>query len=493
MEKFAVIIDFLQKYKITAQIIQHDTDLIETVDYLKINQKHFEMDVLYLGKESDYPEISQLECPINILLVCDSQYRPEYHNFDKLNCVVLAESPPLDTLYEEIQRFLQSRKELQWKSMQLYDCLSNGKGLQALVNLGSELFNNPLIVFDQNQRVIAYSQNKLTPKSFLADESFENETTDRNLSTPININGDSVGQVVVTESNKPFDENTSHLLSVLSNIISVEVQKGKYFWQTKEVAVTNLFSDLLNEKLQCNELVKERLKFIDLSIENHIIVMVAKYIIDNPDNPPLPNIRELLESKINRAKCAIYDNKIVMILTRANNPLFTDDELQKLNTVFEENHMLAGLSRDFTDIMQIKNYYLQSCKAIELGQRLDLIHKVYFYNDYTEFHLIEMAAKHENILEICNPLLLKLMEEDRRNQGEMLKTLYVYLQTGNNLTESASILHIHRNTMIYRLKKIEEFLNVTMDDPKVTFIINLSMKILHLHEGAEFLKYAINQ
>ncbi|UWG95878.1 helix-turn-helix domain-containing protein [Dehalobacter sp. DCM] len=488
MEKYSVIIDSLQKHKITAQIIHHNNDLIENVDYLITNQNYFEKDVLYLGKVSDYLEISKLEYPINILLVCDSQYNPEYYDSEKVNCVVLAESPPLDRLREEIQRFLQSRKELQWQSMQLYDCLSNGKGVQALVNLASELLNNPLIIFDQNQRVIAYSQNKRTPKPFLEDKSSLTEIPDRNLSRPININGDSVGWVVMTESNKLSNENTLQLLSVLSNVISVELQKGKYFWQTKEVAVENLFRDLLNDKLQCDELVKERLKFIDLSLENHIFVMVAKYIIDNPDNTPLPYIRELLNSKINRAKCAIYDNKIVMILTRANKSLFADDELQKLNTLFEENHMLAGVSRDFTDIMQIKNYYSQSCKAIELGQRLDIIHKVYFYNDYAEFHLIEMAAKHENILEICNPLLLKLMEEDRRNQGEMLKTLYVYLQTGNNLTESSIILHIHRNTMIYRLKKIEEFLDETIDDPKVAFIINLSMKILHLHEGAEFLK-----
>lgn len=53
-------------------------------------------------------------------------------------------------------------------------------------------------------------------------------------------------------------------------------------------------------------------------------------------------------------------------------------------------------------------------------------------------------------------LLLPLKAHDREHKSDFLKTITVYLSLNGNLKESAAFLHIHTNTLMYRLNRIAE-------------------------------------
>ncbi|MNC42638.1 Purine catabolism regulatory protein [compost metagenome] len=55
-----------------------------------------------------------------------------------------------------------------------------------------------------------------------------------------------------------------------------------------------------------------------------------------------------------------------------------------------------------------------------------------------------------------SPLLFPLKEHDREHKSDFLKTIAVYLTLNGNLKESAAFLHIHTNTLMYRLNRITE-------------------------------------
>ena len=52
--------------------------------------------------------------------------------------------------------------------------------------------------------------------------------------------------------------------------------------------------------------------------------------------------------------------------------------------------------------------------------------------------------------------LLRLLQEDRENNTDLYYTLKVYLLNENNVTMAADSLHIHRNTLVYRLDKLQK-------------------------------------
>lgn len=60
--------------------------------------------------------------------------------------------------------------------------------------------------------------------------------------------------------------------------------------------------------------------------------------------------------------------------------------------------------------------------------------------------------------------LLRLLQEDRENNTDLYYTLKVYLLNENNVTMAADSLHIHRNTLVYRLKQIRECIEADIND-----------------------------
>lgn len=64
--------------------------------------------------------------------------------------------------------------------------------------------------------------------------------------------------------------------------------------------------------------------------------------------------------------------------------------------------------------------------------------------------------------------VLKLIREDAENNTDLYYTLKVYLLNGNNVTLAAENLHIHRNTLVYRLKQIKECIKVDFNDNEIS-------------------------
>lgn len=62
----------------------------------------------------------------------------------------------------------------------------------------------------------------------------------------------------------------------------------------------------------------------------------------------------------------------------------------------------------------------------------------------------------------------RLVLEDEKNNTELYYSLKVYLLCENNVTAAAKRLHIHRNTLVYRLKRIREFVDRDINDYEVS-------------------------
>ena len=57
------------------------------------------------------------------------------------------------------------------------------------------------------------------------------------------------------------------------------------------------------------------------------------------------------------------------------------------------------------------------------------------------------------------PRLGELWEE-RRDGDELLETLRIYISQNRSAVKTASALYIHRNTVLYRVQKVEETLGL---------------------------------
>ena len=78
---------------------------------------------------------------------------------------------------------------------------------------------------------------------------------------------------------------------------------------------------------------------------------------------------------------------------------------------------------------------------------------------------------------------LKELKNPSEEHYDNLSLIRNYLLTERSISSTAKIMHMHRNSVIYRLGKIQEALGFDLNDPDVRLRVLISFKILELISG----------
>lgn len=70
-----------------------------------------------------------------------------------------------------------------------------------------------------------------------------------------------------------------------------------------------------------------------------------------------------------------------------------------------------------------------------------------------------------------------LEEYDRKHKTDLVKTLEAYFAAGSSPGEAAGQLHLHRNTLLYRLNRIRAITGLDLDDPDTRLSLHLALKV----------------
>ena len=73
--------------------------------------------------------------------------------------------------------------------------------------------------------------------------------------------------------------------------------------------------------------------------------------------------------------------------------------------------------------------------------------------------------------EIVEPLLV----HDRERRSDLVRTLQVYFAAGANASEAADRLFLHRNSMLYRLARIERLTSLDLKNPRARLALQLGL------------------
>jgi carbohydrate diacid regulator len=116
-----------------------------------------------------------------------------------------------------------------------------------------------------------------------------------------------------------------------------------------------------------------------------------------------------------------------------------------------------GIGGHYPALEGLRKSYREAKLACDVGAKIrgrDNVYHIYDVGMYVAMTNISAEDKLELAKQILEPLL---------ENPELLRTVKTFLDEGMNLTEAAAKLHIHRNTLIYRLDKIEEMISL---DPR---------------------------
>ncbi len=247
------------------------------------------------------------------------------------------------------------------------------------------------------------------------------------------------------------------------------------------------FDDLLDGNFYSYNEILARSGMVGLEIFSSCKVAVvdcSRYLEEEKERSlhMLQKIRELIVSHPFAPKnmhSRIRGNQVVLLYfsecSKEEEDSFFRNVGNTLNGGMGNSAFYVGIGKATTNWQEFKDSYYQAVLALEIGQSLSSSTQVVRYEDLGLYKLL-CHIKNKNVLrDYVEETVRPLFEYDAKYGGDLCRTLRVYLEKGNQ-KETADILVIHRQTLIYRLKRISEILHKDLSDPKT----RLELYIGHL-------------
>jgi sugar diacid utilization regulator len=119
-------------------------------------------------------------------------------------------------------------------------------------------------------------------------------------------------------------------------------------------------------------------------------------------------------------------------------------------------------------------------ESLELMLKLGRGGAVVATSELGPYGLLLRASSREDLEAFARKALRPLLEPDRGHGGDLLRTLQVFLEEDRVQRRAAARCFVHVNTIVYRLRRIEELLGVDLGDPSTVFDLTLALRILDL-------------
>ena len=389
-------------------------------------------------------------------------------------------------------------------AQKLLSALAKARGLQSVADVGSRMMENPVVISDKSWSVLAMApdediisdrewqefrkdgmlsintvakdvQSGLSVKLTDSDSPFiwENDGGNRRLFSSVIVGGRNSATISVLELNRPFTDEDLINIIMLRDAVSAEMQKDKFLNYTRGMLHEELIENLLEGKSGTPILAEFEMSSTKFGFKKNLCVHVLDIRGFDVENYSVPYIRNYLEKLIPNSRAVIYGDNIVLVSSFDKSNEETD---KSLSDFMEIHNIKAGASRIFTDLSDLRFHYNEALAALSVGMHMDSGKNIYSYDEYAIFHIAQLCSDNSDMF--IHPKLKLLYSLDRDHDSSFADSLYTYLKCNRNITNTANTLHIHRNTLIYHLKRIEELLDISIDDVDLLLHFEMSFRIM---------------
>jgi hypothetical protein len=150
-------------------------------------------------------------------------------------------------------------------------------------------------------------------------------------------------------------------------------------------------------------------------------------------------------------------------------------QAQLVRSLGEAAQWSAGMGEPATAPSEVHRSATEARDTARLGQRLLGFGHIAVPADLGVYQLL-LALRESGHLSPFVERTLALLLADTRTGDVLVDTLDVFFACNGNLSEAARRLHLHRNSLIYRLSRARELLGRDLDDPELRLSLQLAIK-----------------
>ncbi len=404
----------------------------------------------------------------------------------------------------------------------LLDALASPQSrLQQIIDIGYEALNNPIIVTGTGWKIITMTEQDMLPEDmewsdFATHGMLSPDSVNMNIMTKlaeriehsdapfcwhgqnmkyrrifgrIMVGGNFTAALSVVEYNRSFTDQDYRIVSTLCRAVSAELQKNPNTRHARYLFREEFITNLLDGTVMSSAAIAEQATALNLGIKKYIYVISLNIKEFEDPNYLFSYICERLERMIPGSNAIVHGDEIVLIATYSEIGERFAADLDFVGKLAKKFGIHCGVSRCITDLTDLALAYRQSIEAIRLGIYMERSGLICKYSDYSIYHIARLCSERTELDTLCHPKVWELLEYDKEHNTFFTESLYVYLMCGRSAPAAAKKLHFHRNTMYYHLHRIEEILDIDLNDNSLLFSLEFSLKFMEYNKSIDTKKY----
>lgn len=504
----SILLDHIQEYyKILYDISITDLSFTQPRIF-DPSMKDLEDNFIYLTKDTFVLEQDWCESdPKVLILQVDNPSEIQMPNVTwKEHLIFLCSGKPFFELYNHILDLFTKYQLWYDRSMEL---ILENKPLSELLDYATTYLNNPIAFFDPTGVVlhqtgsfqkdiqgtlwneVVYSG--FTPiKSIHPDEHsrimqeikqgskiilsiFRQDPSHHALTIPIQIDGNHAGALGTTDINAPFTDAQKNLLLVISSLIETAIKhqiQASILQEEENYYVIRLLQGFsVDERATMQYLKKKNLKNVDIWYLYQFPLPEPAYA-QTRKSAYLNQIGRVLSNAI----LLFYENSIIGICRKKDFDPQDSSFIKKLQDMLNHLSMNVFVSYCFSKFTELSVAYNQ-CLLMKEYIPVSLNSIRQFQESFQQI-LYGVLEEKTSLKGFCHPTILSLWESQSEHLRTLVYDLKYYLLHGRNIAETARCLNLHRNTFIYRLQKLEDYLQLSLNSLDENMLLYLLLSCM---------------
>jgi sugar diacid utilization regulator len=313
-----------------------------------------------------------------------------------------------------------------------------------------------------------------------------------------------VVHLVMLCTRRPASEGRLALFDIL-------VEKMKVFIahdtppRPKGRSAESLIVDLIENRITDPRAIANRANFCKIPYRNPLCLFVIRF--REYDDVRATQLMHDLSLSLRDAKLFLYGNEILVInyYKDRTSHMAALQWADAIKDLLKSNGAELGVSPAESSIDKLSRAYARARDAIVYGGAvrdnrvtdstdvLDVCsnagYNIFFYESYYIHHIIDLIDnQNKQILEntYCMQALARLRAGDKANGVDNIRFLHCHLSNECSASKTAEQLHLHRNTVVYRINRIEHLIGMDLTEPQLRFKFMFAYRVLDFY-GLDYL------
>ncbi|MBQ6491140.1 MAG: helix-turn-helix domain-containing protein [Atopobiaceae bacterium] len=189
---------------------------------------------------------------------------------------------------------------------------------------------------------------------------------------------------------------------------------------------------------------------------------------------PAAYLCKTVEEILPRTTALIFDGAIVAFSLLESDTHRKTQICLPLEDYLEDMDFIAGVSRTFVDPFHARTHYRQALNAIEMSYELGGERRWHLFGDHVLDYMLQNCCGEFDAEYIVAPELVRLYHCGQSGPA-YVDTLRAFLDSGCHTTQTAEAMYLHRSTLIKRLDKIREIVN--LDSPERRLYLQMCLHL----------------